>query len=136
MKIILSLLVFSYFIFFNKNVFAEWSLYGETEAGYHFINLNDTSSDDKFVYYWILTDYKKIQNNNIISKKYFSKKVYKQTDCRRFRTSASEIILYSKKMTEGEIIIKEKYHESSFSTPNFDSIGFEEIEVICNYINK
>jgi hypothetical protein len=39
-------------------------------------------------------------------------------------------------MSEGEIIVKEKYDESSFSTPNFDSIGFEELEVICNYINS
>ena len=67
---------------------------------------------------------------------FLSKKVYKQTDCRRFRTSASEIIIYSEKMSKGEIIIKEKYDESSFSTPNFDSIGFEELEVVCSYTNN
>ena len=53
-----------------------------------------------------------------------------------FFTSASEIIIYSEKMSEGEIIIKEKYDESSFSTPNFDSIGFEELEVVCSYTNN
>ena len=65
MKLILPFFIFSIFLFINKAAFAEWSLYGETDAGYHFINLDDTSSDDKYVYYWILTDYKKIQNNNI-----------------------------------------------------------------------
>ena len=136
MKLILSLFIFSIFLFINKSAFAEWSLYGETDAGYHFINLDDTSSDNKYVYYWILTDYKEPQSNDLISVKFFSKKVYKQTDCRRFRTSASEIIIYSEKMSEGEIIIKEKYDESSFSTPNFDSIGFEELEVVCSYTNN
>ena len=44
--------------------------------------------DDKYVYYWILTDYFKAQENSILTEKYSSKKVYKQTDCKRFRTSA------------------------------------------------
>ncbi len=123
-------------IFSIETVNAEWSMYGETDAGYHFIDLNNTSSDNKYVYYWILTDYKEPQKNDLIDDNFLSKKVYKQTDCRRFRTSAAEIIIYSKKMSEGKIIIKEKYAESSFSTPNFDSIGFEELEVICNHINK
>ena len=136
MKLILPFFIFSIFLFINKAAFAEWSLYGETDAGYHFINLDDTSSDDKYVYYWILTDYKEPQNNNFISNKFLSKKVYNQTDCRRFTTSASEIIIYSEKMSKGEIIIKEKYDESSFSTPNFDSIGFEELEVVCSYTNN
>ena len=98
----------------NKIANAEWSMYGETEAGYHFIDLNNTSSDDRYVYYWILTDYKEPQKNNVIDDSFLSKKVYKQTDCRRFRTSASEIIIYSKKMSEGKIIVKEK--------PNYVSI--------------
>ena len=69
MKLILPFFIFSIFLFINKAAFAEWSLYGETDAGYHFINLDDTSSDDKYVYYWILTDYKEPQNNNFISNK-------------------------------------------------------------------
>ena len=73
MKLILSLFIFSIFLFINKAAFAEWSLYGETDAGYHFINLDDTSSDDKYIYYWILTDYKEPQNNNLISNKFLSK---------------------------------------------------------------
>ena len=76
MKLILPFFIFSIFLFINKAAFAEWSLYGETDAGYHFINLDDTSSDDKYVYYWILTDYKEPQSNNIISDKFLSKKVY------------------------------------------------------------
>ena len=136
MKKILIFIAISVLIFSNKIANAEWSMYGETESGYHFIDLNNTSSDDRYVYYWILTDYKEPQKNNVIDDNFLSKKVYKQTDCRRFRTSASEIIIYSKKMSEGKIIVKEKYDESSFSTPNFDSIGFEELEVICNYINN
>ena len=47
MKLILPFFIFSIFLFINKAAFAEWSLYGETDAGYHFINLDDTSSDDK-----------------------------------------------------------------------------------------
>ena len=134
-KISLFIIIFV-LIFSIKVVNAEWSMYGETDAGYHFIDLNNTSSDNKYVYYWILTDYKEPQKNDLIDDNFLSKKVYKQTDCRRFRTSAAEIIIYSKKMSEGKIIVKEKYAESSFSTPNFDSIGFEELEVICNHINK
>ena len=72
MKLILSIFIFSIFLFINKAAFAEWSLYGETDAGYHFINLDDTSSDDKYVYYWILTDYKEPQSNNLISDKILS----------------------------------------------------------------
>ena len=134
-KISLFIIIFV-LIFLTKVVNAEWSMYGETDSGYHFIDLNNTSSDNKYVYYWILTDYKEPQKNDIIDNSFLSKKVYKQTDCRRFRTSASEIIIYSKKMSEGKIIVREKYDESNFSTPNFDSIGFEELEVICNYINN
>ena len=134
-KISLFIIIFV-LIFSIKVVNAEWSMYGETDTGYHFIDLNNTSSDNKYVYYWILTDYKKPQKNDIIDYSFLSKKVYKQTDCRRFRTSASEIIIYSKKMSEGKIIVREKYDESNFSTPNFDSIGFEELEVICNYANN
>ena len=44
-------------------------MYGETESGYHFIDLNNTSSDDRYVYYWILTDYKEPQKNNVGEKK-------------------------------------------------------------------
>lgn len=136
MKKILIFIIIFVLIFSIKTVNAEWSMYGETDAGYHFIDLNNTNSDDRYVYYWILTDYKEPQKNEIIDSSFLSKKVYKQTDCRRFRTSASEIIIYSKKMSEGKIILKEKYDDSSFLTPNFDSIGFEELEVICNYINN
>ena len=96
MKKILLFIAISVLIFSNKIASAEWSMYGETEAGYHFIDLNNTSSDDRYVYYWILTDYKEPQKNNVINDSFLSKKVYKQTDCRRFRTSASEIIIYSK----------------------------------------
>ena len=136
MKKILLFISISVLIFSNKIANAEWSMYGETESGYHFIDLNNTSSDDRYVYYLILTDYKEPQKNNVIDDNFLSKKVYKQTDCRRFRTSASEIIIYIKKMSEGKIIVKEKYDECRFSTPNFDSIGFEELEVIFNYINN
>ena len=76
MKLILPFFIFSIFLFINKTAFAEWSLYGETDAGYHFINLDDTSSDDKYVYYWILTDYKEPQNNNLISNKFLSVILY------------------------------------------------------------
>tara|TARA_B100001057_G_scaffold451535_1_gene494619 strand:+ start:326 stop:736 length:411 start_codon:yes stop_codon:yes gene_type:complete len=136
MKKILLFIIISILIYPNKKVNAEWSMYGETDSGYHFIDLSNTSSDDRYIYYWILTDYKEQQKNKVIDNSFLSKKVYKQTDCRRFRTSASEIIIYSKKMSKGKIIVKEKYYESSFSTPNFDSIGYEELEVICNYINN
>ena len=136
MKKISTFIIIFILIFSIKTLNAQWSMYGETEDAYHFIDLNNTSSDNKYVYYWILTDYKEPQKNDIINNNFLSKKVYKQTDCRRFRTSASEIIIYSKKMSEGKIIEKEKYDESSFLTPNFDSIGFEELEVICNYINN
>ena len=90
MKKILIFIAISVLIFSNKIASAEWSMYGETEAGYHFIDLNNTSSDDRYVYYWILTGYKEPQKNNVIDDNFLSKKVYKQTDCRRFRTSRSE----------------------------------------------
>ena len=122
MKKISSIILVISALTYTKALMAEWSLYGETDNAFHFINLDETSSDDKYVYYWILTDYKDPQKNNVLNGKYLSKKVFKQTDCRRFRTSAAEIIIYSRKMSEGKIIISEKYKESSFSTPNLDSI--------------
>ncbi|RPF90476.1 MAG: hypothetical protein CBD28_002470 [Rhizobiales bacterium TMED168] len=136
MKKISSIILVIFVLAYSNALMAEWSLYGETDNAYHFINLYETSSDDKYVYYWILTDYKNPQKNSVLIDSFLSKKVFKQTDCRRFRTSAAEIIIYSKKMSEGKIIISEKYKESSFSTPNFDSIGYEELEIICNYKNK
>jgi hypothetical protein len=39
-------------------------------------------------------------------------------------------------MSEGKILINESYKESSFTTPIFDSIGFEELEQICSHIQK
>ena len=119
MKKILLFIAISVLIFSNKIASAEWSMYGETEAGYHFIDLNNTSSDDRYVYYWILTDYKEPQKNNVIDDSFLSKKVYKQTDCRRFRTSASEIIIYSKKMSEGKIIVKEKYDDYKYNYKDY-----------------
>ena len=67
MKKILLFISISILIFSNKTVNAEWSMYGETEAGYHFIDLDNTSSDDKYVYYWTLTDYKEPQKNKATS---------------------------------------------------------------------
>ena len=136
MKKISSIILVISALTYTKALMAEWSLYGETDNAFHFINLDETSSDDKYVYYWILTDYMDPQKNNVLKDTFLSKKVFKQTDCRRFRTSAAEIIIYSRKMSEGKIIISEKYKESSFSTPNLDSIGYEELEIICNYKNK
>ena len=108
----------------------------ETDSGVHYIDLNETGSDDKYVYYWVLTNYFNPQEIPLVSKKYSSKKVYKQTDCKRFRTSAVQIILYEKEMSKGVALIDENYKESSFTTPIFESIGFEELEKICSHIEK
>ena len=125
-----------FLVFFNNNAFADWVIFGETESANYYINFNETSYDDKYIYYWVLTDYFKEQENSFITSKYSSKKVYKQTDCKRFRTSAMQIILYENKMSEGNILINESYKESSFTTPIFESIGFEELEQICSHIEK
>ena len=125
-----------FLVFFSNKAFADWEKFGETEAATYYINFNETSYDDKYIYYWVLTDYFKEQENSFITSKYSSKKVYKQTDCKRFRTSAMQIILYENKMSEGNILINESYKESSFTTPIFESIGFEELEQICSHIEK
>ena len=116
--------------------FANWIEFGETDSGVHYIDLNETGSDDKYVYYWVLTNYFNPQEIPLVSKKYSSKKVYKQTDCKRFRTSAVQIILYEKEMSNGVALIDENYKESSFTTPIFESIGFEELEKICSHIER
>ena len=116
--------------------FANWIEFGETDSGVHYIDLNETGSDDKYVYYWVLTNYFNPQEIPLVSKKYSSKKVYKQTDCKRFRTSAVQIILYEKEMSKGVALIDENYKESSFTTPIFESIGFEELEKICSHIER
>ena len=133
-KFIIILIIF--ITFFSNQVFADWEKFGETDSATYYINFNETSYDDKYVYYWILTDYFKAQENSILTEKYSSKKVYKQTDCKRFRTSAMQIILYENQMSEGNILINESYKESSFTTPIFESIGFEELEQICNHIER
>ena len=125
-----------FLVFFSNKAFADWEKLGETESATYYINFNETSYDDKYIYYWVLTDYFKEQENSFITSKYSSKKVYKQTDCKRFRTSAMQIILYENKMSEGNILINESYKESSFTTPIFESIGFEELEQICSHIEK
>ena len=131
------ILIFILFlIFFSNKAFADWVKFGETVSAAYYINFNETSYDDKYIYYWVLTDYFKAQENSVITSKYSSKKVYKQTDCKRFRTSAMQIILYENKMSEGNILINESYKESSFTTPIFESIGFEELEQICNHIER
>ena len=131
------ILVFTLFLIFSNNkTFADWEKFGETDSAAYYINFNETSYDDKYIYYWILTDYFKAQENSILTEKYFSKKVYKQTDCKRFRTSAMQIILYENEMSEGNILINESYKESSFTTPIFESIGFEELEQICSHTER
>jgi hypothetical protein len=133
-KFIIILIIF--ITFFSNQVFADWEKFGETDSAAYYINFNETSYDDKYIYYWILTDYFKAQENSILTEKYFSKKVYKQTDCKRFRTSAMQIILYENEMSEGNILINESYKESSFTTPIFESIGFEELEQICSHTER
>lgn len=123
-------------IFSGGMAFANWIEFGETDSGVHYIDLNETGSDDKYVYYWVLTNYFNPQEIPLVSKKYSSKKVYKQTDCKRFRTSAVQIILYEKEMSKGVALIDENYKESSFTTPIFESIGFEELEKICSHIER
>ena len=118
------------------SVFADRTKFGETDSAVYYIDFNETGSDDKYIYYWVLTNYLSPQKIELITDDYSSKKVYKQTDCKRFRTSAVQIILYKKEMSEGEILINESYKESSFTTPIFDSIGFEELEQICSHIQK
>ena len=132
-KFIVTLLLIT---FSGGMAFANWIEFGETDSGVHYIDLNETGSDDKYVYYWVLTNYFNPQEIHIVSKKYSSKKVYKQTDCKRFRTSAVQIILYEKKMSKGVALIDENYKESSFTTPIFESIGFEELEKICSHIER
>ena len=132
-KFIVTLLLIT---FSGGMAFANWIEFGETDSGVHYIDLNETGSDDKYVYYWVLTNYFNPQEIPLVSKKYSSKKVYKQTDCKRFRTSAVQIILYEKKMSKGVALIDENYKESSFTTPIFESIGFEELEKICSHIEK
>ena len=133
-KFIIILIIF--ITFFSNQVFADWEKFGETDSAAYYINFNETSYDDKYVYYWILTDYFKVQENSILTEKYSSKKVYKQTDCKRFRTSAMQIILFENQMSEGNILINETYKESSFTTPIFESIGFEELEQICSHTER
>ena len=132
-KFIVTLLLIN---FSGGMAFANWIEFGETDSGVHYIDLNETGSDDKYVYYWVLTNYFNPQEIPLVSKKYSSKKVYKQTDCKRFRTSAVQIILYEKEMSKGVALIDENYKESSFTTPIFESIGFEELEKICSHIEK
>ena len=160
-KFIVTLLLIT---FSGGMAFANWIEFGETNSGVHYIDLNETGSDDKYVYYWVLTNYFNPQEiplgevspnqvwygtqlkegekgidkdlKHFVSKKYSSKKVYKQTDCKRFRTSAVQIILYEKEMSKGVALIDENYKESSFTTPIFESIGFEELEKICSHIEK
>ena len=132
-KLIVTLLLIT---FSGGMAFANWIEFGETDSGVHYIDLNETGSDDKYVYYWVLTNYFNPQEIPLVSKKYSSKKVYKQTDCKRFRTSAVQIILYEKEMSKGVALIDENYKESSFTTPIFESIGFEELEKICSHIEK
>jgi len=132
-KFIVTLLLIT---FSGGMAFANWIEFGETDSGVHYIDLNETGSDDKYVYYWVLTNYFNPQEIPLFSKKYSSKKVYKQTDCKRFRTSAVQIILYEKEMSKGVALIDENYKESSFTTPIFESIGFEELEKICSHIEK
>ena len=132
-KFIVTLLLI---IFSGGMAFANWIEFGETDSGVHYIDLNETGSDDKYVYYWVLTNYFNPQEIPLVSKKYSSKKVYKQTDCKRFRTSAVQIILYEKEMSKGVALIDENYKESSFTTPIFESIGFEELEKICSHIER
>ena len=132
-KFIVTLLLIT---FLGGMAFANWIEFGETDSGVHYIDLNETGSDDKYVYYWVLTNYFNPQEIPLVSKKYSSKKVYKQTDCKRFRTSAVQIILYEKEMSKGVALIDENYKESSFTTPVFESIGFEELEKICSHIER
>ena len=132
-KFIVTLLLIT---FSGSMAFANWIEFGETDSGVHYIDLNETGSDDKYVYYWVLTNYFNPQEIPLVSKKYSSKKVYKQTDCKRFRTSAVQIILYEKEMSKGVALIDENYKESSFTTPIFESIGFEELEKICSHIER
>ena len=132
-KFIVTLLLIT---FLGGMAFANWIEFGETDSGVHYIDLNETGSDDKYVYYWVLTNYFNPQEIPLVSKKYSSKKVYKQTDCKRFRTSAVQIILYEKEMSKGVALIEENYKESSFTTPIFESIGFEELEKICSHIER
>tara|TARA_B110000967_G_C18646295_1_gene441055 strand:- start:226 stop:633 length:408 start_codon:yes stop_codon:yes gene_type:complete len=132
-KFIVTLLLIT---FLGGMAFANWIEFGETDSGVHYIDLNETGSDDKYVYYWVLTNYFNPQEIPLVSKKYSSKKVYKQTDCKRFRTSAVQIILYEKEMSKGVALIDENYKESSFTTPIFESIGFEELEKICSHIER
>ena len=132
-KFIVTLLLIT---FSGGMAFANWIEFGETDSGVHYIDLNEMGSDDRYVYYWVLTNYFNPQEIPLVSKKYSSKKVYKQTDCKRFRTSAVQIILYEKEMSKGVALIDENYKESSFTTPIFESIGFEELEKICSHIER
>ena len=75
MKKISSIILVIFVLAYSNALMAEWSLYGETDNAYHFINLDETSSDDKYVYYWILTDYKNPQKNSVLIDSFLSKKV-------------------------------------------------------------
>ena len=72
-KFIVTLLLIT---FSGGMAFANWIEFGETDSGVHYIDLNETGSDDKYVYYWVLTNYFNPQENSSLSLKNIRQKKY------------------------------------------------------------
>ena len=80
LTLILTTLIFSV-MFSSSTSFAEWKKVSENVIGTTFyVDFERIKKHDGYVYFWVLTDYLKPDEDGN-----FSAKIYNQVDCKKFR---------------------------------------------------
>ena len=96
MKSLLTILTFVFTVMFSSASYAEWMKAGENANGIFYVDFERIRKHDRYVYFWVLSDYPKPTKYGDLSYK-----SYNQGDCTLFRYKVLSDYFYETRMGQG-----------------------------------
>ena len=126
--LILTTLIFFSVMFSPSTSFAGWTKVGENVRGTFYVDFERIKKHDGYVYFWVLTDYLKPDEDGN-----FSAKIYNQVDCKKFRYKWLSISGHKGPMGGGTGEI-DNTPDKEWSYPPPDSSTEIVLKVVCQYV--
>ena len=130
-----SLLIYLLFLFFNTNLYGDWTLVSvnKQNKNRYYLDLSTAKKSNGYILVWQLADYVgKSPFTNF--KKPVSAKVLLKVDCRLTGMKALEMIIYKGYMGSGKIVLSESFKDKKSDWKYFPpkSVGATQIKKACN----
>ena len=94
MKTLLTTFTLVFTLMFSSTSFAEWTKEGNnTDGDTYYVDYERIRKHGGYVYYWILSDYRKPTDNGRLSTE-----AYSQGDCKIFRTQVLSFVFHNQPM--------------------------------------